>query len=87
MRSARSGAPRSTNPIVGNEWRRSALGDDGLGLDLELDLLAVDHTTGLEGGVPGEAEVLAVDLAGGAESDAEVVVGVDELHLRSRRRG
>src|SRR5215207_1822934 len=41
---------------------------DGLDLELETDLLADDHAAGLECDVPGEAEVLPVDLGRGREA-------------------
>src|SRR5215216_2946561 len=41
---------------------------DGLDLELEADLLAHQDTAALERGVPGEAEVLAVDLGAGREA-------------------
>ena len=51
----------------------STPGDSGLegGLDLEVDvdLLADDQATGLEGGVEGHAEVVTDDRRGGAEAD------------------
>ena len=42
---------------------------------LDLDLIADHKATGLEGDVPGEAEVLAADLAGGLEAGHPEPVG------------
>src|SRR5690554_5969426 len=49
---------------------------DGGDLDRDLDLVAHEHATGLEGRVPGEAEVLAGDRGGRGEAGAQVAVGV-----------
>mgnify|MGYP006996103286 CR=1 FL=1 len=48
---------------------------DGLGVDLDLHLLADQHAARLEGLVPREAEVLAVDLGAGDEADARLGSG------------
>ena len=72
--------------------RCAASRDGGLsgrdGLDRELDAcgLADEQATGLERHVPGEPEVLAVDVGGGAEADALVAdrgdVGAVEVDLQ-----
>jgi hypothetical protein len=45
--------------------------------ELEGDLLADEHTTGFEGGVPVDAPIPAVDGGRAVEADALVAVGVD----------
>src|SRR5690606_9489209 len=50
---------------------------DGGHLELEGDLLAHEHATGLERRVPGEAPVLAVDDHAALEPEAGVAEGVD----------
>src|SRR6266540_279552 len=58
------------------------LGEDGLDLDEDLDLVADDHTAAIHGDVGGDAEVLAVDLGGGGEAGAGEAVDVQgEGHL------
>src|SRR5699024_5251377 len=60
-----------------------------LGVDLDRDLLADEHATGFERGVPGDAPVLAIDLATGTEAhdlapprgDADAVEGGLERNL------
>src|SRR5262249_34453985 len=54
-------------PRRGGVTARSALGllEDGLDLEVELDLVADDHATGFHHGVEGDAEVAAPDLARG----------------------
>src|SRR5690606_37204827 len=42
----------------------------------DADLVADEHTAGLEGRLPGEAELLAGDLGAGGETDAFVAEGV-----------
>src|SRR5207253_2750741 len=58
----------------GRMGRRSAgvVGADGGHLELEGHLLADEHTAGLEGGVPVDAPVLAVDDRLAFEADAVV---------------
>src|SRR3954452_2050292 len=64
---------------------------DGLALNLDLDLLAHHDATGLEGHVPGQAPVLAVDLGVRAEREDALAVAVDgralELHDELDRLG
>src|SRR2546421_3899128 len=50
-------------------------GRDGLHGQFDADRLANEEAAGFETNVPGEAEVLAVDLGGGAEADALVAHG------------
>src|SRR5438270_1448958 len=47
-------------------------GRDGLDSQFNPGRLADEESTGFESNVPGQAEVLAVDLGGGAEADALV---------------
>src|SRR5690606_17427289 len=54
---------------VGCGFSGYSLGADGRALDLDGDLLADQYATGLERLVPGEAEVLAVDLGLGREAE------------------
>src|SRR6266571_578760 len=60
---------------------RSRSGDSGLagrdGLDSQFDTgrLADEESAAFESDIPGEAEVLAVDLGGGGEADALVTHG------------
>src|SRR5690606_10618976 len=49
-----------------------ARGRDGRDLERDPDLVADEDATGLEGGVPGEAVLLAGDLGSGGEADAGV---------------
>src|SRR5699024_9251931 len=51
--------------------RLGGLLDEGE-LELQGDLVADEHTTGIELRIPGHAPVLAVDAAGALESGAEV---------------
>src|SRR5256885_189841 len=53
------------------------LGRDGLDGQLDAGGLADEEAAGLESHVPGEPEVLAVDLGRGAEADALVAHGGD----------
>src|SRR4051794_22541328 len=80
-----AGASVWESPQRAASRRRSALLDD-LGLDLDGDLLADDHTTRLEGLVVGEAPVLAVDLGAGVEAGPAHAPRVGEhtleLHLQ-----
>src|SRR5439155_13954745 len=46
--------------------------EDGLGVDVQADLVAHDHAAAFEHDVPFEAPVLAADLGGRAESGALV---------------
>src|SRR6266511_2356430 len=55
------------------------LGEDGLDLDEDLDLVADDHTAAVHGDVGGDAEVLAVADAGGAVGHGGVGVGLEEV--------
>src|SRR5690606_39851537 len=48
---------------------------DGLDLEAQLDVVADQEAAALERDVPGQAEVLAGDLAGGGEAGAEHAVG------------
>src|SRR5690606_35138623 len=71
--------PQDTRAPAGDPGRgaarfrdRAASGlADGLALDLDRDLLADEHAAGLQGDVPGQAEVLTVDL--GLRGEAEDV--------------
>src|SRR5690349_941562 len=64
------GGPLTPYAVSGPPFHQAALRlADRLGLDLELHLLADQHATGLQRLVPGDAEVLAVDLGGGGEAD------------------
>ena len=47
--------------------RASALAEDALEIDLDLDVLGDQEATGLQGDVPGDPQVLAVDLRLGGE--------------------
>src|SRR5436853_410922 len=49
---------------------------DGLDLELEAGLLAHENAAALEGGIPGEAEVLTVDLGAGREAGPTAAPGV-----------
>src|SRR5437763_17116095 len=51
---------------------RSLAGGDGLDSQFDTGRLADEESAGFESHVPGEAEVLAVDLGGRAEADALV---------------
>src|SRR4051812_40873362 len=56
-------------------WRsgdRGVAGCDGLDREFDTDLLADENPAGFERDVPGEPEVLAVDLGRRAEADALV---------------
>jgi probable blue pigment (indigoidine) exporter len=59
--------------VVGSGAGRSG---DRRDVELELDLLADEDSTGLQGSVPGQAPVLAVDRRGPLEADAKVAVRV-----------
>src|SRR5436309_6622068 len=67
-----------TRTSLSYEWAGTRSGDSGLagrdGLDSQFDTgrLADEEAAGLESHVPGEPEVLAVDLGGRAEADALV---------------
>src|SRR5437016_2299767 len=61
---------RSLEPAAGSDDR--GLGRDGLDGQFDAGGLADEDAAGLERHVPGEPEVLAVDLSGGAEADAHV---------------
>src|SRR5437764_11060998 len=54
---------------------RGVAGRDGLDGQFDAGRLADEESAGFEGHVPGEAEVLAIDLGGGAEADALVAHG------------
>src|SRR5690349_23477848 len=71
-----TGPPDFRWPRGGWSGRPGSGGLDRREVELELDLLRDEHATGLEGGVPGEAEVLAVDLRGALEADPDVAEGV-----------
>src|SRR5690606_3252188 len=74
--SGEKGAARAQGPRRrggGGSWRSGgAAGADHRQVDLEGDLLADEHPTGLQGGVPVHAPVLAVD--GGAALEAHPLV-------------
>src|SRR5439155_11700493 len=53
----------------------SLAGRDGLDSQFDTGRLADEESAGFQSDVPGEAEVLAVDLGGGAEADALVAHG------------
>src|SRR5947208_11318924 len=55
--------------------RRPLAGRDGLDGQFDTGRLADEESAGFEADVPGEAEVLAVDLGGRAEADALVAHG------------
>ena len=61
----------------------SRWGGDGRDLDLEGDLVADEHPAGFEGGVPGEAPVLAVDDRGGFQAEAGVAPGSTAVPVSS----
>src|SRR5205807_9106562 len=61
---------RSLEPAAGSDDR--GLGRDGLDGQFDAGGLADEDAAGLERHVPGEPEVMAVDLSGGAEADAHV---------------
>src|SRR5437867_843887 len=54
---------------------------DGLGFDLDGDLLADEDAAGLEGLVPAEAERLPVELGLGREAEADAAPGVGRAAL------
>ena len=56
-------------------WKSGRL--DGRDLELQGHLLGDEHATGLEGGVPDEAEVLAVDVDLAAQAHALVAERVE----------
>src|SRR5690606_18822518 len=60
---------------------------DGGDLHGDADLVADEHAAGLEGRVPGEAELLAGDLGGGGEADALVAEGVGRRAVVLDREG
>src|SRR5437879_1547558 len=70
-----------TRTTLSYEWAGARSGDRGLagrdGLDSQLDpgRLADEEAAGFESHVPGEPEVLTVDLGGRAEADALVAHG------------
>src|SRR6478736_1555748 len=74
------------------EPARDGSGPDELDVEVELDLLRDEHAAALEGHVPLEAPVLAVDLALGGEAGAgaapRVAADAVELELElDRDRG
>src|SRR5450759_897114 len=93
-------APATRSDVRG-DWSRSpgaALGwarwsgtggvEDGLDLDGETDLLAEGDTATVEGHVERDAEVAAVELAGGREADSGVAergAGLEAVHLELER--
>jgi hypothetical protein len=56
-------------------WGSGSALEDRLDLDLDADFLAHQQTAGLEDNVPGDAEVLPVDLGAGGEDGAVVAPG------------
>src|SRR5207302_8398441 len=58
--------------MVPMSLRRRLAGRDGLDGQFDTGRLADEESAGFETDVPGEAEVLAVDLGGRAEADALV---------------
>src|SRR5262249_48945682 len=91
--SRRPGGRRRTHPRHAgmddlSSWPRSGL-LGGLDLELEADLVAHHDAAALERGVPGDAEVLAVDLGGGREAGPPAArrVGRRTVVLRVERDG
>src|SRR5438128_4227371 len=66
----------SPSNAPGTQWSRSGdrgvAGRDGLYREFDARRLADEDAAGLEGDVPGEPEVFAIDLGGRAEADALV---------------
>src|SRR5699024_8122008 len=73
---ADSRIPVGRNPAVGARRGAGSGCDDGLDLEGDADLVAHEHAAGLQGGVPGEVELLAGDLGLGGEADAGGAEGV-----------
>src|SRR5207244_2325823 len=67
-----SNAPGKQSPRSGD---RVLVCRDGLHRQFDARRLADEEAAGLQGDVPGEAEVFAVDLGGRAEADALVAHG------------
>src|SRR5690606_23572713 len=67
----------ATGPGAAGSGLLLVLLQDGRDLELERDLLADEHAAGLEGRVPGEAPVLAVDDDAALQAEAGVAEGVD----------
>src|SRR5258708_4582474 len=82
-------ASSSSSNAQGRHWPRSGdrgvAGRDGLHRQFDARRLADEDAAGLQGDVPGEAEVFAVDLGGRAEADALVAhrgsAAAVEVHL------
>src|SRR5215217_681786 len=98
VRSASIPSSRRSRPVPGRKTRRRPMSPrcwllaDQLGLDLEADRLGQQEPARLQGGVPGQAPVLAVDLRDHpGEADALVAPGVDgpaeELQVHGDRAG
>src|SRR5690349_24474545 len=65
-----------TGPRVVLPMQGRVLGLHRLHVDVDLDLVAHEHPTGLEGGIPGEPPLAAVDLRVGAEAHALAAPGI-----------
>src|SRR5690606_1152708 len=84
--------PRVTDGRPGPTAERgSGLLGDGADVELDLDLVAHQEAAGLQRGVPGQAEVLAVDLELGLEARPvvaeRVLRGAGELGLQLHALG
>src|SRR5690606_18391052 len=76
-RSSPGAAPPTTDPAPSAAALRPDLAE--LELDRDLDLVTHDDPAGLEGGVPGQAERLALDGRGRAGASLAVAPRIDDL--------
>src|SRR4051812_15195359 len=85
-----STSPRANGTTSGQDYRRTWSGSypegrsafavvlqHGLDVGFDLDALPDEESSGLQGLIPGDGEVLPVDLPGGQEGGAGVPPGVD----------